>query len=162
MYTGHTAQHIAHVQRTLLDHRLATDHRTRTGVVLNHGFLSVSQPVTDDLDVGRCQFEAAGRQGPGALHRLEHHGALGDLVGQAATLQQRLQGLFRRQGAGHCRGLLAGHQLRTEEQLQRGLLSQLAQGRCQRLRRDLDSGCSLVGIAAGNTTTDSQRQRQWQ
>ncbi|MCY1408461.1 hypothetical protein D9M71_237810 [compost metagenome] len=131
-------------------------------MVLDHGFFGVAKPVTDDLDVGRRQFEATGGQGTRTLRRLEHHGALGNLVSQPAALQQCLQSLLRRQGAGHGRSLLAGHQLGAEEQLQRSLLPQLAQGRSQRLGRDLDAGRRLVGIAAGDTATDRQGQRQWQ
>ncbi|MNM69957.1 hypothetical protein D3C81_815750 [compost metagenome] len=131
-------------------------------MVLDHSLFGVAKPVTDNLDVGRRQFEAASAQGAGVLCGLEHHGALGNLVGQPATLQQRLQGLLRRQGTGHRRGLLASDKLRTEEQLQRSLLTQLAQGRRQGLSLDLNGSGCLIGVASGDATTDGQGQGQRQ
>ncbi|MNO90066.1 hypothetical protein D3C76_815660 [compost metagenome] len=75
-------------------------------------------------------------------------------------MQQLLQRLHRRQVAGHRRGLFAGHKLRAVEQLQVGLLAQLAQGRGQRLCLDLDCAASLFGVAVDGHGTDRESQRQ--
>ncbi|MNE03290.1 hypothetical protein D3C80_957860 [compost metagenome] len=131
-------------------------------MVMDHGFFGAAKPVTDDLDVGGCQLQAAGSQGPGSLRRVQDDGALGNFVDQAAALKQRPQRLFRLQVAGDRWRLLARHQLGAEEQLQRSLLAQLAQRRSQRLGLDLDAGRRRGGMAAGDTAADSQCQGQGQ
>ncbi|MNO72524.1 hypothetical protein D3C76_634750 [compost metagenome] len=160
LHTRDAAQDVAHVHRALLHHRLAAHHGARAGVVLHHALLGIAQPVTHHLDVGGRQLQAAGGEGAIGLGRLDHHGALGHLVGQAAALQQLLQRLLGRQLAGHRRGLLAGHQLGAEEQLQVGLLAQLVQRRSQGLGLDLDGAAGLCGLAVDGHGADRQGQRQ--
>ncbi|MNN80009.1 hypothetical protein D3C81_1967000 [compost metagenome] len=75
-------------------------------------------------------------------------------------MQQLLQRLHRRQVAGHRRRLFAGYQLWAVEQLQVGLLAQLAQRRSQRLRLDLDCSACLFGVAVDGHGTDREGQRQ--
>ncbi|MCY1415208.1 hypothetical protein D9M71_306810 [compost metagenome] len=160
LHTRDATQHVAHVHCALLHHRLTAYHGARARVVLHHALLGIAQPVADHLDVGGRQFQAAGGEGAIGLGRLDHHGALGHLIGQAAALQQLLQRLLGLQLAGHRRGLLAGHQFRAEEQLQVGLLAKLVQRRSQRLGLDLDGADSLCGLAVDGHGTDRQGQRQ--
>ncbi|MNP53879.1 hypothetical protein D3C76_1483910 [compost metagenome] len=75
-------------------------------------------------------------------------------------MQQLLQRLLRGQLAGHCRGLLARDQLGAEEQLQVGLLAQLAECRGQRLGLDVDRRRGLLGMAVDGDGTDREGQRQ--
>ncbi len=154
------AQHVTHVHRALLFHRLAANHGTCARVVLHHGLVGITQPVTDHLHIGRRQLQAAGGERAGSLGRFHHYRVFGLLVGQAATLQQLLQGLLGRQVAGHRRGLLAGYQFGAEEQLQVSLLAQLAQRRGQRLRLDLDCALGLFGLNVHGHGADRQGQRQ--
>ncbi|MNP47330.1 hypothetical protein D3C76_1413800 [compost metagenome] len=74
-------------------------------------------------------------------------------------MQQLAQRFFRRDIAFHRRGLFAGHQLRAEKNLQRGLLAQLAQGLTQGLRRDTDSvGSKGLGQRQVDRQCEGQRQ----
>ncbi|MNR22714.1 hypothetical protein D3C85_1396840 [compost metagenome] len=88
-------------------------------MVLHHRLVGIAQPVTDHLDVhGRDFHGAAWAYGGGLGLGVQDHGAIGYFVDQATADQQGLQGLLRRQVAGNGRRLLAGDQVRAEEQLQ--------------------------------------------
>ncbi|MNZ52547.1 hypothetical protein D3C78_703950 [compost metagenome] len=159
LHARDATQCVAHVHRALFHHGLTAHHGARTGVVLHNGLIGITQPVTHHVDIGGRQFQATAAQVEGGRQRLYHHGILGHFEGQPAALQQLLQGLHRRQLAGHRRGLLAGHKLRVVEQLQVGLLAQLAERRSQRLSLDLDGGVGLFGMAVDGHGTDRQGQR---
>ncbi|MNH03056.1 hypothetical protein D3C79_623080 [compost metagenome] len=160
LHAGDAAQHVAHVHCALLHHCLAAYHGACPRVVLYHALLGITQPVTDHLDVGGGQLQAAAAQVKGSRQRLHHNGVPGHLVGEPAALQQLLQRLHRRQVARYRRGLFAGDQLGAEKQLQAGLLAELVQRRTQWLGLDVEGISGLCGLAANGHSTDRQGQRQ--
>lgn len=158
LHAGYTLEHVTDVHRALLDHRFAANHGTGARVVLHHGGVGVTEPVTDDLDVGHAQFQRA-IAGGGRRCRGERHRAFVDLIIEAAALQQLTQRLLRRDIPLDRRGLLAGHQLRAEKHLQRRLLTEFAERLAQRLGADMDG---LGGNGQRHRSIDRQREGERQ
>ena len=115
LHPRHPAQHIADVHRALLDHGLAADHRACPRMVPDFLGIGIGQPIAHHADAGGVQLQATGG---GSRGRAQGHRAAVDPVLQATPLEQLAQGLLRGEVAVHRRGLLAGHQLGAEEQLQ--------------------------------------------